>query len=123
MPDAPLSRRAFLRFALWPLTVPLLEACRLADADDREPSPPPVAGDSIGFVYDNHLHDAVLAKADIEAGEPLSIHIQGHSTHDHVVELTAGQLADVRAGREVSLRSSNEWGHAHDVVFNRKRPG
>jgi hypothetical protein len=127
MSARPLSRRAFLRLALFPLAASAaasLAGCRIAAAEDaEEPPAPAVAGDAEGYVYDNHLHDAVLPKADIEAGGPVDLHIQSHSTHDHVLELTRTEIADIRAGREVRVRSSNDWGHAHEVVFNRKKPG
>lgn len=123
MTTRPLSRRSFLRLALLPLAASALAACRIADADDPEPAPPPVDGDAVGFVYDNHVHDAVLPKAALEAGAAASLHIQGRSQHDHVIELTAAQIADIRAGREVWIRSTVDWGHFHDVVFNEKRAG
>lgn len=118
-----ICRRDFLRLSLaslaaaaWPLS-----ACKIADADTQAPALPPVLGDAVGMVFDNHLHDAVLAKADIETGAAFTLHIQGHALHDHIVELTAAQLADVRAGRETTLWSSNDWGHYHAVTFNRKK--
>jgi hypothetical protein len=124
MPSAIVSRRAFLRTALFPLAasaVAWLAGCRIAEADNQPPPLPPVEGDSVGYVYDNHQHDAILAKADIEAGEALSLHIQGYAKHDHLVRLTADQVADVRAGREVKIESSSDGGHNHLVIFNRKK--
>lgn len=120
----PIRRRDFLRLSLatlaaaaWPFS-----ACKIADADTQAPALPPVDGDAVGMVFDNHQHDAILAKADIEGGAALSVHIQGHALHDHTVELTAAQIADVRAGKETTLWSSNDWGHSHVVTFNRKKP-
>lgn len=123
MPSEPLSRRAFLRLAQWPLAAVALSACRMMAADERSPSLPPVEGDKVGFVHDNHMHDAVLPKGDIDAGQLVSIHIQGRSQHDHAVKLSAADIADIRAGREVWVRSSTDWGHFHEVVFNRNKAG
>lgn len=126
MPSAHASRRAFLRTALIPLAASAaswLAGCRIAEADTQAPPPPPVEGDSVGWVYDNHQHDAILAKSDIEAGGAVSLHIQGYALHDHIVRLSAEQLAEVRAGREVQVQSTSDGGHDHLVIFNRKKTG
>jgi hypothetical protein len=124
MPCETWSRRAFLRITLTPLAasaVASLAGCRIAEADDQPPPLPPVEGDSVGYVYDNHQHDAILAKADIEAGAAVSLHIQGYARHDHIVRLTPGQVADIRAGIETQTSSSSDGGHDHLVIFNRKK--
>jgi hypothetical protein len=36
-----------------------------------------VEGDSVGYVYDNHQHDAILVKADIEAGAAVTCTSKG----------------------------------------------
>jgi hypothetical protein len=95
--------------------------CRIAESDDQPPPLPPVEGDSVGYVYDNHQHDAILVKADIEAGAAVTLHIQGYARHDHTVRLTPGQLADIRAGLETQTTSSSDGGHDHLVIFNRKK--
>ena len=118
------SRRAFLRTALIPLAASAaswLAGCRIAEADNQPPPLPPVEGDSVGYVSDNHQHDAILPKADIEAGVAVALHIQGYALHDHLVRLSAEQVADVRAGREVQLQSTSDGGHTHLVIFNRKK--
>lgn len=121
MTAEPLTRRAFLRLALLPLAASAaaaLAGCRIASADKDEPAAPQAEGDEVGFVHDNHMHEAILPRADLEAGNPVAIRIQGRSEHDHGVELTAAQLADIRAGRQVKVRSSLDMGHYHNVVFN-----
>jgi hypothetical protein len=124
MPCATLSRRAFLRIALLPLAVSAaasLAGCRIAEADHQPPPLPPVEGDSVGYVYDNHQHDAILTKAAVEAGEAVSLHIQGYALHDHIVRLGPDQIADIRAGVETQTMSSSDGGHDHLVIFNRKK--
>lgn len=118
------ARRAFLRTALLPMAASAaswLAGCRIAEPDTRTAPPPPVAGDAVGYVYDNHQHDAVLPESEIEAGVAVALHIQGYALHDHLVRLSAEQLADVRAGREVQLQSTSDGGHNHLVIFNRKK--
>lgn len=117
------SRRAFLRMFLLPLAASAaasLAGCKIAEADHQPPPLPPVEGDSVGYVYDNHQHDAILTKADIEAGLAVTLHIQSHSQHDHTVRLTPAQVADIRAGIETEVESSSDGGHHHLVIFNRR---
>lgn len=123
MASEPVSRRAFLRLALFPLAASAaaaLAGCRIGTTgpEDAPPLEPAPIGDAPGFVFDNHQHSALLAASDLQAGLPVTLHIRGRSPHDHVVELTAAQVADIRAGREVTVPSTNDYGHAHDVTFN-----
>lgn len=120
MRDTSLPRRDFLRLILLPFAASAAASLTACMMEDPRAALPPVDGDKVGFVFDNHLHDAILPKADIEAGESVTLHIQGRSAHDHVITLTAAHIAAIRAGREVTVHSSNDWGHTHDVAFNRK---
>lgn len=80
---------------------------------------PPVTAEEVGIVFDNHQHDAVLSRWELEAGEPIVLHIKGHSGHDHTLTLTAEDIAAIRRGKPLSRMSSNDWGHDHRVTFNR----
>lgn len=76
-------------------------------------------GSLAGSVGDNHMHDAVISKAVLEEGRGFTLHIQGYSDHDHIIEISAAELADIRKGRPFAKRSSTDLGHPHMVYFNR----
>lgn len=102
----------------------LLSACEPESSLGPEPdpvkdSPAPVITDKVGMVFDNHQHDALLTKAQLEAGTEVLLHIQGHSQHDHYLTLTREDLAAIRSGLTVSKPSTTDWGHQHLILFNR----
>jgi hypothetical protein len=121
------SRRRFLGrlggLALGAMPL-LVAACRIDRAADPEPVDPDPAGpdplpDAVGFVSDNHQHDALITGAELEAGEAVVLHLQGHSQHDHFLPLTADDVAAIRQGLKLVRTSTNDWGHKHTVTFNR----
>ena len=121
-----LNRRTFLKWAVLPAIAAALplSGCRVSTMSPEPVAPgdgrlPLTAADKQGLVFDNHEHTAFLAKRDIEAGAAFTLHIQGKAYHDHVLELTEAEMADIRAGLEFAKRSSNDWGHTHEVMFNR----
>jgi len=77
------------------------------------------AGDKQGVVGPPiHGHEAVIRKAVLDAGGALDLHIQGSATHDHVVSLSADDMAAIKAGTKVATQSSETNSHSHTVTFN-----
>jgi hypothetical protein len=76
------------------------------------------ARDASGAISSNHGHVAVITAAQLTAGNGLRLDIRGQAEHNHSVELTAAQVAQVRGGSRVSLDSTDGQGHRHAVVFN-----
>jgi hypothetical protein len=83
------------------------------------PAPAPAAppADVNGSVSANHGHVAVVAAAQITAGNALSLNIQGTATHPHTVDLTQAELVTLRNRQAVSKDSTNNNGHMHTVTF------
>jgi hypothetical protein len=79
-------------------------------------TPPP--SDVAGTVGANHGHAATITAAQIGAGSTIVLSIQGTSPHDHTVELTAAEIAQVRGGRQLVKTSSDSFSHTHTVTFN-----
>lgn len=93
-----------------------LTGCQGATGPETNPD-----GSMKGSVDDNHMHEAILTKAVLEEGRGFTLHILGRSDHDHVLEITAEELAAIRQGKPFAKRSSTDMGHPHMVYFN--RPG
>jgi hypothetical protein len=119
------SRRRFLgtlvRLSLGGAAL-LLAACRVdraADPPADPDKPDPILSGKTGLVSDNHQHQAALTAEQLQAGEAVVLHLQGHSLHDHYLPLSAEDLAAIRNGLKVVRTSTNDWGHEHTVTFNR----
>jgi hypothetical protein len=77
------------------------------------------AGDKQGVVGPPiQGHEAIIRKAVLDAGGELDLHIQGSATHDHVVSLSADDMAAITAGTQVAKQSSETNSHSHTVTFN-----
>jgi hypothetical protein len=113
-----LSRRSFLAGAARALacgTAVSAAGCLFALNPE---TPRPASSDALGRIDDNHDHEAVITKAQLDAGGGLTLDITGKSTHPHTVVLSAADMADIRAGKHVRVRSTVDWGHDHGVHFN-----
>ena len=81
-------------------------------------SPPPGPGDEVGSISDNHGHTAVVRAAQLQAGNAISLSIAGTAGHNHVVDLSAAEVAQIANNQRVSKVSSTGDGHTHTVTFN-----
>lgn len=79
-------------------------------------TPPPNV--KIGTVNSNHGHEVVISSAQQMAGGAVTLNIQGTSSHDHVLELTAAEVVAIRSGTRVAKDSVTSRSHVHTVVFN-----
>jgi hypothetical protein len=83
-------------------------------------TPPPATGggDKTGVISANHGHSAVVTAAQLSAGGGVNLDIQGMATHSHNVSLSADQVASIAANQRVSVSSSTNDSHDHQVTFN-----
>jgi hypothetical protein len=65
----------------------------------------------------NHGHEMTVAVADIEAGVDKTYQIQGTSAHPHDVTVTAAQYQMLADGSSVTVTSSIDGAHSHDVTI------
>jgi hypothetical protein len=83
------------------------------------PSAPTLAAtDSTGAVGTNHGHAVTISAAQLNAGGGVSLNIQGTSSHDHVLELTALEVVRIRAGIQVVKSCGMMRSHQHTITFN-----
>jgi len=58
----------------------------------------------------------VIPAADVDSTTPKTYSIQGSADHDHRVTLTPPQLAQIKAKTAVTVVSSVDFSHFHDVT-------
>ena len=74
--------------------------------------------DKVGSISANHGHAAVITSAQLLAGGGVSLNIQGSAGHNHVVDLVAQAIQDMKANMKVAKESTSTQGHTHMVTFN-----
>lgn len=139
-----MTRLQFLRslgqLGLAAACVPVLAACK-ADDDDDEPTPdasgtmnnpdgsmgnpgdagidaptePKTCATLSTAIAANHGHAMTVSPADVTAGVEKTYQIQGTSIHPHTVVITAADFATLKATGTVTVSSSEESRHTHDV--------
>ena len=57
-------------------------------------------------IADNHGHQLVVPSADLDSTTSKVYSIMGTATHDHMVTLSAAQLAQLKAGQSVIVTST-----------------
>jgi hypothetical protein len=87
-------------------------------APSPSPSPGPSDGSVNGAISGNHGHVATITSAQLQAGNAVSLDIRGAADHPHTVDLSAQNILDVAARRQVVRTSTNNSGHDHRVTFN-----
>ena len=82
------------------------------------PTPTPTPADKTGTISSNHGHVAIITAAKLTAGAAISLDIQGSAGHTHTVELSAADITNIAANRQVAHESTNNSSHSHTVTFN-----
>jgi hypothetical protein len=67
---------------------------------------PPVEGE----------HILEVPEADVMAGAQMTYSIQGNSAHDHTITLTVADMETLADGGSVTVTSTTELAHSHDVT-------
>ena len=89
-------------------------------ASPSSPSTPsttqPVA-DKNGTISSNHGHVAVITSGQLTAVNTLALSLQGTASHNHMLELSAAEIGQIRDGRTFAKECSGT-SHTHVVTFN-----
>ena len=93
-----------------------ISGCGTASSPAGPSAAPPVE-DKGGTVANNHGHVAVVTAGQLTAANTLALSIQGTSSHNHVLELSADEVAQIRDGRPLAKECSGT-SHKHMVTFN-----
>lgn len=112
-----MDRRTFLKYAgavaTWAGISVVVHAC----SGGGDPAAPGGQGDVAGSISANHGHSVVITAAQITAAGAVVLTLTG-AAHTHTVSLTAPQVGDIGAGTQVSVTSTNDNAHTHQVTFN-----
>jgi hypothetical protein len=124
------SRRLFVVDAAASAVTLMLGACGGGGDDSPPPppapapvpAPPPPAGAlacGATAISANHGHTLVLAPGDVDSTVDKVYGIAGAADHNHLVTLTAAQLAQLKTRTAVTVVSSAGGdGHTHAVTVN-----
>jgi uncharacterized protein (DUF849 family) len=97
-----------------------ISGCGKAASSPSSPSvpstPAPVA-DKAGTIANNHGHVAVITGAQLTAASTLALSLQGTASHNHMLELSGAELAQIRDGRTFAKECTGT-SHTHMVTFN-----
>ena len=78
---------------------------------------PTSSGDKMGQISANHGHTVVITGAQLTAGGAVTLSLLGGG-HTHEVDLSAGEVVQIRDGQRVAKESSSSSSHSHTVTFN-----
>jgi hypothetical protein len=85
---------------------------------DNGAAPSPPVSDRTGEVTNNHGHAVTITAAQQTSGGGVTLNIQGTGSHDHMLELTAAEVATIRAGMRLVKDCAMMRSHAHTITFN-----
>ena len=98
-------------------------ACGGSSYSPGSPSPTPTpnpnpspSGDKVATISANHGHKLAIPAADFSSGTDHTYSILGTADHDHALTLTAAQLAEILAGGQVQVTSTETNIHTHVVT-------
>ena len=111
-----IDRREFTGRALMAMLAGITVTITGCGSDNTVTATPP--SDKTGVVDTNHGHTVTITSAQQMAGGNVTLNIQGTSSHDHLLELTAAEVATIRAGMRFSKDCVMMRNHVHTVIFN-----
>lgn len=93
-------------------------------SDDAAPAPaapaPPAVAPALTCratqITNNHGHDLSIPAADLNSAVSKTYDILGAGGHSHQVIFSAAQLAQLKAGQAVTVSSTTNQAHSHDVT-------
>jgi hypothetical protein len=86
-------------------------------ASPTAPSNPEPLSDKNGSISNNHGHVAVITGGQLTAAATLALSLQGTASHNHMLELSAAEVMQIRDGRSLTKECSGT-SHTHLVTFN-----
>jgi hypothetical protein len=108
-----ITRKRFLQSMSGGTVVLLFQACggggysgSSTGGGYGNPMPQGGCGASGTQIADNHSHQLVIPSADLTSTTSKSYSIMGGAMHDHTVNFTAAQLAQLMAGQAVGVTST-----------------
>ena len=115
-----MTRKGFLGAALGG-TVLLLQACGGGDdapsGGNNGGGGPDSCSSEGAAITGNHGHSLSIPAADLDSTSAKTYSIQGGASHAHSITLSPAQLANLKAGQSVTVTSTTDSQHNHDVTI------
>jgi hypothetical protein len=112
------SRRLFVADTAGTAVALMLGACG-GGGDYMSPPPPtPALLCSATNISANHGHALAVPSGDVDSTVDMVYNIMGTADHNHLVTLTAAQLAQLKAKTAVTVISTVGVGHTHSVTVS-----
>ena len=86
-------------------------------ASPAGPSAAAPVSDKAAAISSNHGHTAVITSGQFNSANSLSLSLQGTSSHNHVLELSAAEVLQIAEGRTLAKECTGAP-HTHMVTFN-----
>lgn len=80
--------------------------------------PPPALSCGATAISANHGHTLTIPAADVDSATFKTYSIVGTADHDHTITLLPMQLAQIKAGTAVTVNSTTDASHFHEVTVN-----
>jgi hypothetical protein len=96
-----------------------LVGCGDDNGDNGDSGSTPGNSDITGTISNNHGHTVTLTASQLQAGEDVTLTMTpgGDDEHTHTVYLTADDLDKIASACSVTVTSSTDSGHSHEVNF------
>jgi hypothetical protein len=111
-----IDRREFTGKALLALLAGVTVTITGCGADSPTEAAP--VTDKSGTIENNHGHDATITSAQQKAGGAVTLNIQGTSSHNHELVLTAAEVTAIRFGERLAKGCATNRNHMHTITFN-----
>ena len=119
-----ITRKQFCERMLSGSVVLLFSGCGGGGSYSSSPAPAPAPSPSAAqscsasTISGNHGHSLTVPASDLDSMADITYNIQGAADHNHMVTLSAAQLAQLKAGQMVTVTSSTTLSHNHDVTVS-----
>lgn len=117
-----MTRKGFLGAALGGTVLLLLQAC--GGGGDDAPAGGGGGGGGLSScssqgaaISGNHGHSLSIPASDLDSTSDKTYSIQGGSDHAHTITLNPAQLGNLKAGQTVTVTSTTNFQHSHDVTI------
>ena len=112
-----IDRREFTRQGLLAMLAGVTVTIAGCGSDSATVPTAPV-NDKTGVIANNHGHVATITSAQQTAGGNVILNIQGTSSHEHTLELTAAEVSRIRFGFQLAKGCAMNRNHMHTITFN-----
>jgi len=110
-----MTRKAFLGELAGGAVLLVVGGCGGGGGDYGGGSMQPAGSGCVAGISGNHGHTLTIPAADLDSPTAKTYNIQGAADHNHQVTFSAADLANLKAGRAVTVTSTETEAHQHVI--------